>query len=88
MDDRLTQEIKIIWSAVMKLTKSKLREIIREELKESSDRDYKKVRKILDQVKDGLSTLIKYGEDYSVFQDAKYASKTLKKVWRDIARIT
>ena len=72
----------------MKLTKSKLREIIREELKESSDRDYKKVRKILDQVKDGLSTLIKYGEDYSVFQDAKYASKTLKKVWRDIARIT
>ena len=88
MDDRLTQEIKIIWSAVMKLTKSKLREMIREELKESSDRDYKKVRKILDQVKDGLSTLIKYGEDYSVFQDAKYASKTLKKVWRDIARIT
>jgi uncharacterized protein YpuA (DUF1002 family) len=72
----------------MKLTKSKLREMIREELKESSDRDYKKVRKILDQVKDGLSTLIKYGEDYSVFQDAKYASKTLKKVWRDIARIT
>ena len=72
----------------MKLTKSKLREIIREELKESSDRDYKKVRKILDQVKDGLSTLIKYGEDYSLFQDAKYAAKTLKKVWRDIARIT
>ena len=72
----------------MKLTKSKLKEMIREELKESSDRDYKKVRKILDQVKDGLSTLIKYGEDYSLFQDAKYASKTLKKVWRDIARIT
>ena len=88
MDDRLTQEIKIIWSAVMKLTKSKLREIIREELKESSDRDYKKVRKILDQVKDGLSTLIKYGEDYSLFQDAKYASKTLKKTWQDISRIT
>ena len=62
--------------------------MIREELKESSDRDYKKVRKILDQVKDGLSTLIKYGEDYSVFQDAKYASKILKKAWQDISRIT
>ena len=72
----------------MKLTKSKLREIIREELKENSDRDYIKVRKILDQVKVGLSTLIKYGADYSLFQDAKFASKTLKKAWRDIARIT
>ena len=63
----------------MKLTKSKLKEIIREELKESSDRDYKKVQKLLKLVKAGLSDLIKYGEDYNVFQDAKYASKTLKK---------
>ena len=77
----------------MKLTKSKLKEIIREELNElkpdqSSYREYKKVHRILDNIRDELSTLIKYGEDYSLFQDAKYASKTLKKVWRDIARIT
>ena len=77
----------------MNLTKSKLKEIIREELNElkpgqSSYREYKKVHKMLDNIRDELSTLIKYGEDYSLFQDAKYASKTLKKVWRDIARIT
>ncbi len=77
----------------MKLSKSKLKEIIREELNElkpgqSSYREYKKVHKILDNIRDELSTLIKYGEDYSLFQDAKYAAKTLKKVWRDIARIT
>ena len=77
----------------MKLTKLKLKEIIREELNElkpdqSSYREYKKVHKILDNIRDELSTLIKYGEDYSLFQDAKYASKTLKKAWRDIARIT
>ena len=77
----------------MKLTKSKLKEIIREELNElkpgqSSYREYKKVHKMLDNIRDELSTLIKYGEDYSLFQDAKYAAKTLKKVWRDIGRIT
>ena len=72
----------------MKLTKSQLKEIIREELKESSDRDYKKAQKLLKLVKAGLSDLIKYGEDYNVFQDAKYASKTLKKTWQDISRIT
>jgi|TARA_R100000049_G_C1874755_1_gene33240 lipopolysaccharide/colanic/teichoic acid biosynthesis glycosyltransferase len=77
----------------MNLTKSKLKEIIREELNElkpgqSSYREYKKVHKMLDNIRDELSTLIKYGEDYSLFQDAKYAAKTLKKVWRDIGRIT
>ena len=72
----------------MKLTKSKLKEMIREELKESSDRDYKKAQKLLKLVKAGLSDLIKYGEDYNVFQDAKYASKILKKAWQDISRIT
>ena len=77
----------------MKLSKSKLKEIIREELNElkpgqSSYREYKQVHKMLDNIRDELSTLIKYGEDYSLFQDAKYAAKTLKKVWRDIGRIT
>ena len=57
-------------------------------LKEGSAQDYKKVQKLLTQVKSGLSELIKYGEDYSVFQSAKYAAKTLKKAWRDISRIT
>ena len=71
----------------------KLKEMIRKELNElkpgqSSYREYKKVHKMLDNIRDELSTLIKYGEDYSLFQDAKYAAKTLKKVWRDIARIT
>ena len=57
-------------------------------LKEGSAQDYKKVQKLLTQIKSGISELIKYGEDYSVFQSAKYAAKTLKKAWRDISRIT
>ena len=78
---------------IVKSIKTKLKEIIRKELNElkpgeSSYREYKKVHKILDNIRDELSALIKYGEDYSLFQDAKYASKTLKKAWRDIARIT
>ena len=72
----------------MKLTKSKLKEMIKQELNEGSAQDYKKVQKLLTQVKSGLSELIKYGEDYSVFQSAKFAAKTLKKAWRDISRIT
>ena len=73
----------------MKLTKAKLKELIHSELKEKdTSKEYKKVQKLLDQVKSGLSELIKYGEDYGVFQSPKYASKTLKKAWRDISRIT
>ena len=73
----------------MKLTQIKLKELVRSELKErDTDREYKKVQKLLTQVKSGLSELVKYGEDYGVFQSAKFAAKTLKKAWRDISRIT
>ncbi len=73
----------------MKLTKIKLKELVRSELKErDTAREYKKVRKLLDQVRDGLSELVKYGEDYGVFQNAKFASKTLKKAWRNVTRVT
>ena len=72
----------------MELTKTKLKELIRSELKEKdTSQEYKKVQKLLDQVKSGLSELIKYGVDYNVFQSAKFASKTLKKAWREIAKI-
>ena len=55
---------------------------------EDTAKDWKKVQKLLDEIRTNLSELVKYGADYGVFQDAKYASKTLKKAWRDISRIT
>ena len=72
----------------MKITKSQLQDMIREELNEDTDKEWKKVQKLLDKIRTNLSELVKYGADYGVFQDAKYASKTLKKAWRDISRIT
>ena len=69
-------------------TNKQIEELNLDELKEGSAQDYKKVQKLLTQVKSGLSELIKYGEDYNVFQSAKYAAKTLKKAWRDVSRIT
>ena len=49
--------------------------------------DWKKVQTILSRIKKDLDTLVKYGEDFGVFESAKYAHKTLKKAWRDISRI-
>jgi len=49
-----------------------------------ADQHYKK---ILDQVKEGLEELQDVGEDYGVFQDAKYAEKTLKKVYEMIRKV-
>ena len=71
----------------MKLTKTRLKKIIKEEIELNERNDFKKVRKVLDGIRKDLGSLIKYGEDYSVFQDAKFASKTLKKAWREIAKI-
>ena len=69
----------------MKLTKSKLKEMIREELNElkpgeSSHSEYKKIHKMLDQTRDIIDKLVKIGEDYSVFQNAKASSKALKQI--------
>jgi hypothetical protein len=75
----------------VKLTKEKLREIIREELLNEAPGDrmqWKKVQTVLSRIKKDLTALVKYGEDFGVFQDAKYAHKTLKKAWRDVSRIT
>ena len=72
----------------MKITKSQLQDMIKEVLNEDTDKEWKKVQKLLDEIRTNLSELVKYGADYGVFQDAKYASKTLKKAWRDISRIT
>tara|TARA_Y100000296_G_C5089480_1_gene214105 strand:- start:551 stop:769 length:219 start_codon:yes stop_codon:yes gene_type:complete len=71
----------------VKLTKARLKKIIKEEIELNERNDFKKVRKVLDGIRKDLGSLIKYGEDYSVFQDAKFASKTLKKAWREIAKI-
>ena len=69
----------------MKITKSKLKEFIREELNElkpgeSSYREYKKIHKMLDQTRDIVDELVKVGEDYSVFQNAKASSKALNQM--------
>ena len=72
----------------MKITKLQLQDMIKEVLNEDTDEEWKKVQKLLDEIRTNLSELVKYGADYGVFQDAKYASKTLKKAWRDISRIT
>jgi hypothetical protein len=91
IDNELKKINKIAYSGItegikkMKLTKSKLKEMIREELNElkpgeSSHSEYKKIHKMLDQTRDIIDKLVKIGEDYSVFQNAKASSKALKQI--------
>ena len=76
----------------MKLTKSKLKEFIREELNElkpgeSSHREYKKIHNMLDQTRDTVDELVNVGEDYSVFQNAKASSKALKQIQKSLRNV-
>ena len=54
------------------------------EAKKIDSRTWKKMKY---QIEDQIDDLVAIGEDYGVFQSAKYASKTLKKIqklWRSI----
>ena len=49
--------------------------------------DSKKWKKMKYQIEDQIDDLVKVGEDYAVFQSAKYTSKTLKKIqklWKSL----
>ena len=52
-----------------------------------SNIDSKEWKKIKYEIEDKIDELVKLGEDYAVFQSAKYTSKTLKKIqklWRSL----
>ena len=52
-----------------------------------SNIDSKEWKKIKYEIEDKIDELVKLGEDYAVFQSAKYTSKTLKKIqklWKSL----
>ena len=63
----------------MKLTKSKLKEMIREELNEASYSP-KEVKNIVWDMKEYVDKLVKVGVDFSIFQNAKASAKALKQI--------
>ena len=77
----------------MKITKSRIKEIIREEILNSKKKlneakiDSRKWKKMKYQIEDQIDDLVKIGEDYGVFQSAQYTAKTLKKIqkmWKSL----
>ena len=72
----------------MKLTKLTLRKIIEEELLNEKKKDRKYYQKLLLQVQHGLFELEGIGEDYSIFQDAKHAHRTLKAAWKAVTKVS
>ena len=56
-------------------------------INEAKKIDSKKWKKIKNQIEDQIDDLVKIGEDYGVFQNAKYTAKTLKKIqklWKSL----
>ena len=54
------------------------------EAKKIDSREWKKIK---NEIEDKIDELVELGEDYAVFQSAKYTSKTLKKIqklWRSL----
>ena len=54
------------------------------EAKKIDSREWKKIK---DEIEDKIDELVELGEDYAVFQSAKYTSKTLKKIqklWKSL----
>jgi len=64
----------------MKLTKSKLKEMIREELLNEASYSSKEVKRIIWDMKEYVDKLVDVGEDYSIFQNAKASAKALKQI--------
>tara|TARA_Y100001963_G_C6548484_1_gene338750 strand:+ start:248 stop:517 length:270 start_codon:yes stop_codon:yes gene_type:complete len=57
------------------------------EINEAKKIDSKEWKKIKNQIEDQIDDLVKIGEDYAVFQSAKYTAKTLKKIqklWKSL----
>ena len=64
----------------MKLTKKRLKEIIKEELVKEAAYSSKEVRNIVWDMKEYVDKLVKVGVDFSIFQNAKASAKALKQI--------
>ena len=64
----------------MKLTKQRLKEIIKEELVKEASYSPKEVRNIIWDMKEYVDKLVKVGVDFSIFQNAKASAKALKQI--------
>ena len=64
----------------MKLTKKRLKEIIKEELVKEAAYSPKHVRRAIWDMKDWVDKLVKVGVDFSIFQNAKASAKALKQI--------
>ena len=64
----------------MKLTKKRLKQIIKEELVKEASYSPKEVKNIVWDMKEYVDKLVKVGEDYGIFQNAKASAKALKKI--------
>ena len=58
-----------------------------EKINEAKKIDSRTWKKIKNKIEDQIDDLVDIGEDYAVFQSAKYTSKTLKKIqklWKSL----
>ena len=71
----------------MKLTKKRLKQIIKEELVKEASYSPKEVRNIIWDMKEYVDKLVKVGEDFSIFQSAKSSAKALKKIQKLLKQV-
>ena len=71
----------------MKLTKQRLKEIIKEELMKEASYSPKHVRRAIYDMKDWVDKLVKVGEDYEIFQTAKSSARALKKIQKLLKQV-
>jgi len=50
----------------------------------STDKEYRKAKKLISQLRDIVKELEAHGEDYGIFQNAKKSAKILKKLKKDM----
>ena len=71
----------------MKLTKQRLKQIIKEELVKEASYSSKEVKNIVWDMKEYVDKLVKVGEDFSIFQSAKSSAKALKQIQKLLKRV-
>ena len=71
----------------MKLTKKRLKEIIKEELVKEAAYSSKEVRNIVWDMKEYVDKLVKVGVDFSIFQNAKASASALKKIQKLLKQV-
>ena len=71
----------------MKLTKKRLKQIIKEELVKEASYSSKEVKNIVWDMKEYVDKLVKVGEDFSIFQSAKSSAKALKQIQKLLKRV-